>query len=91
LQLVQSYNYPAMKSSLYDRVFERELGNRPHNASLKGLYGASEWIDELDIVNELGGHTGCVNALRYVSQYLPASIFLADILTDTAGRILGGC
>lgn len=56
-----------MKSSLYDRVFERELGYRPHNASLKGLYGASEWIDELDIVNELGGHTGCVNALRYVS------------------------
>jgi hypothetical protein len=22
----------------------------------------------LDIVNELGGHTGCVNALRYVSH-----------------------
>ncbi|KUL85754.1 hypothetical protein ZTR_08457 [Talaromyces verruculosus] len=54
-----------MKSSLYGRVFERELGYRPHNASLKGLYGASEWIDELDIVNELGGHTGCVNALSW--------------------------
>lgn len=55
-----------MKSSLYDKVFERELGYRPRNVSLKGLYGASEWIDDLDIVNELGGHTGCVNALTYV-------------------------
>ncbi|EED17113.1 WD repeat-containing protein [Talaromyces stipitatus ATCC 10500] len=54
-----------MKSSLYDRVFQRELGYRPHDVSLKGLYGASEWIDELDIVNELGGHTGCVNALSW--------------------------
>ncbi|EEA21307.1 hypothetical protein TMatcc_009290 [Talaromyces marneffei ATCC 18224] len=54
-----------MKSSLYDKVFERELGYRPYNVSLKGLYGASEWIDELDIVNELGGHTGCVNALSW--------------------------
>lgn len=76
-----------MKSSLYDRVLERELGYRPHNVSLKGLYGASEWIDELDIVNELGGHTGCVNALRYVVSRACS----ADKLTGTAGRILDGC
>lgn len=78
-----------MKSSLYDRVFERELGYRPHNVSLKGLYGASEWIDELDIVNELGGHTGCVNALRYVSDVY--RLFFPDVLTQTAGRTLDGC
>ena len=34
-------------------------------ASIRGIYGSREWIDELDIVNELGGHTGCVNALSW--------------------------
>jgi nuclear receptor interaction protein len=56
-----------MKDSLYDRLWRRECGDLSPYASLRGIYGSKEWIDDLDIVNELGGHTGCVNALRYVS------------------------
>jgi len=53
-----------MKPSLHDHIFHRELGYGPRSASINGIYGAAEWMDGLDIVNELGGHTGCVNALR---------------------------
>lgn len=55
-----------MKNSLYDRLWRRELGEPSHRASIRGIYGSKEWVDDLDIVNELGGHTGCVNALWYV-------------------------
>jgi len=54
-----------MKDSLYDRLWRRECGELSSTA-LRGIYGSKEWINDLDIVNELGGHTGCVNALRYV-------------------------
>lgn len=53
-----------MKNSLYDRIWRRELGEASPYADIRGIYGSKEWIDDLDIVNELGGHTGCVNALR---------------------------
>lgn len=56
-----------MKGSLYDRLFHRECGDQSPYAGVRGIYGAKEWVNDLDIVNELGGHTGCVNALRYVS------------------------
>lgn len=52
-----------MKASLYDRLWRRESGEPSQYASLSGIYGSKEWVDDLDIVNELGGHTGCVNAL----------------------------
>lgn len=52
-----------MKGSLYDRIWRRESGEASRYASLRGIYGSKEWIDDLDIVNELSGHTGCVNAL----------------------------
>lgn len=52
-----------MKASLYDRLWRRESGERSPYVSLNGIYGSKEWVDELDIVNQLGGHTGCVNAL----------------------------
>ncbi|RHZ66021.1 hypothetical protein CDV55_105066 [Aspergillus turcosus] len=52
-----------MKDSLYDRIWRRESGDASPSASIRGIYGSKEWIDDLDIVNELGGHTGCVNAL----------------------------
>lgn len=55
-----------MKSSLYDRIWRRESGYGSHYSSIRSLYGSKEWVDDLDIVNELGGHTGCVNALSYV-------------------------
>ena len=55
-----------MKGSIYDRFWRRDCGDTSLYSGIRGMYGAKEWIDDLDIVNELGGHTGCVNALRYV-------------------------
>ncbi|KAE8353044.1 hypothetical protein BDV28DRAFT_115782 [Aspergillus coremiiformis] len=52
-----------MKNSLYDRLWRRETGEPSQFTSIRGIYGSKEWVDDLDIVNELGGHTGCVNAL----------------------------
>ncbi|CAL5872868.1 uncharacterized protein PFLUO_LOCUS7137 [Penicillium psychrofluorescens] len=54
-----------MKDSLFNRLWRRECGELSPDASLGGIYGSKEWIDDLDIVNELGGHTGCVNALSW--------------------------
>ncbi|KAJ5139500.1 hypothetical protein N7448_002908 [Penicillium atrosanguineum] len=54
-----------MKDSLYDRLWRRECGELSSTAGLRGIYGSKEWINDLDIVNELGGHTGCVNALSW--------------------------
>jgi DDB1- and CUL4-associated factor 6 len=54
-----------MKPSIYDRLLQRELGDTTRYSGITGLYGSKEWINDLDIVNELGGHTGCVNALWY--------------------------
>lgn len=56
-----------MKESLYDRIWRRELGEDSRFASIHGIYGSKDWVENLDIVNELGGHSGCVNALRYAS------------------------
>ncbi|KAL4907501.1 hypothetical protein BDW74DRAFT_166859 [Aspergillus multicolor] len=54
-----------MTRSLYDRIWRREAGGGSTSASIRGIYGSKEWVSELDIVNELGGHTGCVNALSW--------------------------
>jgi nuclear receptor interaction protein len=51
---------------LENRLVHRELGYHSRFSSVKGLYGDRQWVEDLDIVNELGGHTGCVNALRSV-------------------------
>ena len=53
-----------MKLTLQNRLLRRELEGYSRYSSIKGLYGDRRWIDDLDIVNELGGHSGCVNALR---------------------------
>lgn len=58
-----------MKDMLYDRLWRRECGDRSSYAEIRGVYGDKEWVDSLDIVNELGGHTGCVNALRYGRRF----------------------
>ena len=63
--------------TLQDKLLARELNNlsvrsREYGAmrhgqreyGVTGLYGDLAFIRNLDIVNELGGHTGCVNALR---------------------------
>ncbi|KAF2022189.1 WD40 repeat-like protein [Aaosphaeria arxii CBS 175.79] len=54
-----------MKNTIYDRLLRRELGSLDHYPSVRGVYGDRRWIDELDIVNELEGHHGCVNALSW--------------------------
>ena len=53
-----------MRDRLQDRLLWRELGTGSRYASIRGIYGDKTWVNELDIVNELGGHSGCVNALR---------------------------
>ena len=54
-----------MASSSFDvALLRRQMGEKRRHCSIKTLYGHRHWVDELDIVNELGGHTGCVNALR---------------------------
>ncbi|KAF2031285.1 WD and tetratricopeptide repeat-containing protein [Setomelanomma holmii] len=55
-----------MQYTVYDRLLKREVGEqRGPYTDICGIYGDKHWIDELDIVNELGGHTGCVNALSW--------------------------
>ncbi|KAL9056128.1 MAG: hypothetical protein Q9206_002860 [Seirophora lacunosa] len=54
-----------MKPMLRDRLLQRELGQASKNTTVKGLYGDRSWVENLDIVNELGGHSGCVNALSW--------------------------
>jgi len=55
-----------MKSTLYDRLFQREVGHQRRTyTNVRGIYGDRQWVNDLDIVNELEGHNGCVNALRY--------------------------
>ena len=62
-----------MKNLVYDRLLKREVGTDSKRYSThRGIYGDRQWIENMDIVNELAGHTGCVNALRYIcSSNLP--------------------
>ncbi|KAK7629824.1 WD40-repeat-containing domain protein [Phyllosticta citricarpa] len=49
---------------LYSKVLDREIGLRNTKyRRVHDLYGDRQFIRDLDIVNELSGHTGCVNAL----------------------------
>lgn len=50
------------------KLFQRELHGNVGPFSVRGLYGSKAWVDDLDIINELYGHKGCVNALRYVQS-----------------------
>ncbi|KAL8991698.1 MAG: hypothetical protein Q9169_007734 [Polycauliona sp. 2 TL-2023] len=57
-----------MKPALKDRLLWRELGHTSKQSAVKGLYGDRSLVENLDIVNELGGHSGCVNALSWSSS-----------------------
>lgn len=46
------------------KLLKRKLGRQRAHHVVRPLYGDRTWAKDLDIVNELGGHTGCVNALR---------------------------
>lgn len=54
-----------MGQSIYEKIVSRELGTsgKPANV-LRACYSDKAWIESLDIVDELVGHGGCVNALR---------------------------
>ncbi|KAF2435378.1 WD40 repeat-like protein [Tothia fuscella] len=54
-----------MKLTLPDRLLKRELGNTNRYSRAPGIYGDTAFIRDLDIVNELSGHSGCVNALSW--------------------------
>ncbi|KAH7563413.1 hypothetical protein BM1_00460 [Bipolaris maydis] len=55
-----------MKYTIYDRLLKREVGQeRSKYSDIRSIYGDRKWIDNLDIVNELEGHNGCVNALSW--------------------------
>lgn len=55
-----------MGLDFHDRLLRREMGDTTRYSKIRGLYGDKRWVDDLDIVNELDGHMGCVNALRSV-------------------------
>ncbi|KAL8799025.1 MAG: hypothetical protein Q9182_006204 [Xanthomendoza sp. 2 TL-2023] len=57
-----------MKPTLSDRLLWRETGRSPRYTAVKGLYGDRSLVENMDIVNELGGHSGCVNALSWSSS-----------------------
>ncbi|KAF2823466.1 WD40 repeat-like protein [Ophiobolus disseminans] len=58
-----------MKYTVYDRLLKREVGQqRKKYTDVRGIYGDRQWIDDMDIVNELEGHSGCVNALSWSSS-----------------------
>ena len=53
--------------SVDESLLNVSIGAKRIRTSVRRLYGNKAWVRDLDIVNELGGHTGCVNALRYAS------------------------
>ncbi|KAF2632659.1 WD40 repeat-like protein [Macroventuria anomochaeta] len=55
-----------MRHTVYDRLLKREIGHQQRTyTDIRGIYGDRHWVDDLDIVNELEGHNGCVNALSW--------------------------
>lgn len=60
-----------MKLTLPTRLLEREQGEGSRHSTVRTIYGDRAWASDLDIVNELGGHSGCVNALRYEVDSIP--------------------
>ncbi|KAL8926342.1 MAG: hypothetical protein Q9172_001793 [Xanthocarpia lactea] len=57
-----------MKPNLEDRLLWRELGHNSKYTSIKGLYGDRSLINNLDIVNELGGHSGWSSSGRLLAS-----------------------
>ncbi|ETN43563.1 uncharacterized protein HMPREF1541_02722 [Cyphellophora europaea CBS 101466] len=56
-----------MAESFDAALLRARLGVLQPHRSVKRLCGHPSWIEDLDIVNELGGHSGCVNALSWSS------------------------
>ncbi|KAK6385789.1 hypothetical protein LTS17_001361 [Exophiala oligosperma] len=47
------------------KLLRYRIGAAGGSRTVKSLYGDKSWVEDLDIVNELGAHTGCVNALSW--------------------------
>lgn len=55
-----------MKDTFSNKLYHREVADTAvRSKRSRQLYGDRRLVDDLDIVNELGGHTGCVNALSW--------------------------
>lgn len=56
-----------MKDSFISNLYAREISSRTRkpSQSYRPLYSSRQLIDDLDITHELGGHSGCVNALSW--------------------------
>ncbi|TIA04571.1 WD40 repeat-like protein [Aureobasidium pullulans] len=80
-----------MRDSLSDRLLRRELQDSAGpSRKVKSIYGDKNWVRDLDIVNELDGHAGCVNALRFA---IPSNAHYRSSLTypsswSKSGRLL---
>ena len=75
-----------MKHTVYDRLLKREVGHeRRTYTDVRGIYGDKHWVEDLDIVNELEGHNGCVNALRYIHRTLQLECALTNHLPAGQG------
>ena len=54
----------AKMQNLDVKLLNRTLGQKRSHLAVPPIYGDHAWVKDLDIINELGGHSGCVNALR---------------------------
>ncbi|KAI4174927.1 MAG: hypothetical protein LQ343_001954 [Gyalolechia ehrenbergii] len=77
-----------MKPTMTDRLLWRELGHLSKDTTVRGFYGDRSSVENLDIVNELGGHSGCVNALSddqhlNIHCYQPESSTAQFVLNTT--------
>nr|POE86998.1 wd repeat protein iqw1 [Quercus suber] len=55
-----------MKNTLSSKLYEREVCNLAvRTRAHRTLYSDRSFVSDLDIVNELDGHSGCVNALSW--------------------------
>lgn len=57
-----------MRDSIYTKLYARELTSpavRAPTLAYRRLYSDHSLVADLDIVNELDGHSGCVNALSW--------------------------
>ena len=70
LKYTWSFATAIMKSTMHKRLLRRSIGEQPSKGTrVKDFYSDRTWVDDLDIINELGGHSGCVNALRLVMNW----------------------
>nr|POE77497.1 wd repeat protein iqw1 [Quercus suber] len=55
-----------MKDTLSHKLYHREVRNvAVRSGAHRALYSDRSFVSDLDIVNELDGHSGCVNALSW--------------------------